>query len=126
MKLFPFDFTIIYKARKENQGADALSRRPQHAEFLAIALPVNMDFLNLEEALLKDRYTGNIITSINQDQQAYLDFHYVDSKLFYNERLVIPEDNVLRKKILQECHDSLTGGHRGYLKTLKRLSENIF
>nr|GEV99969.1 retrotransposon-related protein [Tanacetum cinerariifolium] len=32
MKLPPFNFTIIYKAEKENQGADALLRSPQHGK----------------------------------------------------------------------------------------------
>ncbi|GJR06711.1 retrotransposon polyprotein [Tanacetum coccineum] len=39
MKLFPFDLTIIYKSGKENQGADVLSRRLQHADFMALVLP---------------------------------------------------------------------------------------
>ena len=126
MKLLPFDFTIIYKAGKENHGADALSRRPQHADFLALAIPVNMDFLNLQEALLNDPYTKNIITSIRQDPTTQPEFSLSDNKLFYHNRLVIPDGSSLRKKLLSECHDSLTGGHGGYLKTLKRLSENFF
>ena len=126
MKLFPFDFTIVYKAGKENQGADALSRRPQPVEFLALALPVNIDFLNLQEALLKDPYTKDILNSIRQDPTNHPGFYFSGNKLFYQNRLVIPRDIALRKKIVSECHDSLTGGHGGYLKTLKRLTANFF
>lgn len=44
MKLLPFDFTIMCKAGSENKGADALSCRPQHADFLALAMPIPLDF----------------------------------------------------------------------------------
>lgn len=121
MKLSPFDFTIGYKAGRKNQGADTLSRRPQHLEFLAIALPVNMDLADLQKALLKDPYTRDIIASIRQDPTTHPSFYFTSNKLFYECRLVILEDEVLRQKLLAECHDSLTGGHGGYLKTLKRM-----
>nr|GEV31078.1 hypothetical protein [Tanacetum cinerariifolium] len=126
MKLFPFDFTIIYKSGKKNQRVDALSKRPQHADFMALVLSVNMDFLNLYEALLNDLYTQNIITSISQDPTTHPEFTLSDSKLFYHNCLVILDDLSLRKKLFSECHDSLTRGHRGYLKTLKRLTKNFF
>nr|GEV51607.1 putative RNA-directed DNA polymerase, eukaryota, reverse transcriptase zinc-binding domain protein [Tanacetum cinerariifolium] len=80
MKLRPFDFTIIYKSRKENQGADAFSRRPQHADFLALAIPVNMGFLNLQDALPNDPYTKNIITSIRQDPTTHHEFSLSDCR----------------------------------------------
>nr|GEU80688.1 retrotransposon Gag domain, retroviral aspartyl protease [Tanacetum cinerariifolium] len=113
-------------AGKESQGAGALSKRPQHADFLALAMPVNMDFLNLQDALINDPYTKNTITSIIQDPTSHPEFSLSDNKLFYQNRLVISDDSFLRKKLLSECQDSLTGGHGSYLKTLKRLSENLF
>lgn len=75
---------------------------------------------------MKDPYTKDIITSIRQGSFSVPDFHLSDNVLFHRKRLVIPDDAILRRRILSECHDSLTGGHGGYLKTLKRLSENFF
>ena len=60
MKLLPFYFTIIYKAGKENIGADAFSRRPQHADFLTLAMPTPLVFGNLKEALEADPYTKQL------------------------------------------------------------------
>lgn len=74
VELFPFDFTIIYEACKENQGANVLLRRSQHAEFLALVLFVNIDFLNIQGYFLQDRYTIEIITSLKQDPTNYLEF----------------------------------------------------
>lgn len=37
---------------------------PQHADFLALAIPINLDFMDLPDALLEDPYTSNIIESL--------------------------------------------------------------
>lgn len=119
MKLLPFDFTIVYKSGKENRDADS------NAELLALVMLVPMDFTNLEEVLLKDPYTTRLITSLKADPHSIPDFQLVNNKIFKN-RLVIPVDLQLRQKLLAEAHDSFTDGHGGYLKTLQRLSANVF
>lgn len=126
MKLFPFDFTIVYKDGKDNLGANSLSRRPLNAEFLALAIPVPIDFSNWQDALQENTYTREITQSIHQDPSLQPDFHLVDQKLYFKERLVVPDQSSLRQKLLSESHDTPAAGHRGYLKTLKRLSSNFF
>lgn len=126
MKLLPFNFSTIYKAGKENKGADALSRRPQHADFLALALPVSLDFMDLQKALQVDPYTSKIMKSLSNDPSSYPDFEIADQKLYYKNCLVIPDDASLRQKLLSESHDSLSAGHGGYLKTIKRLPSSFF
>lgn len=78
MKLLPFDFTIVYKAGKDNLGANSLSRRPLNAEFLALAIPVLMDFSNWQDAFQEDTYTREIIQAIHQDPSLQPNFHLVD------------------------------------------------
>ncbi|GKE26455.1 hypothetical protein Tco_1441839, partial [Tanacetum coccineum] len=85
MKILPFDFTIVYKAGKENVGADSLSRIPQHADFLALAVPIPLDFANWTELLQDDPYTRDIMISIHSDPSSQPDFHVADNKLFYKE-----------------------------------------
>ncbi|CAH9060250.1 unnamed protein product, partial [Cuscuta epithymum] len=89
LKLLPFDFNIVYKAGRENVGADSLSRRPQHADFLNMVVPLPMDFLDLEEALLQDPFTAPIITALLQDAQSQPGYSLVQQRLYYNGRLVI-------------------------------------
>lgn len=38
MKLAPFDFAVIYKLGKDNQGADAFSQIPQHVDFFGTCI----------------------------------------------------------------------------------------
>lgn len=112
IKLLPFDFSIIYRAGKENKGADALSRRPQHANLLALALPVSLDFMDSQEALQMDPYTSEIMKSLSKDSTSYPDFQVADQKLYYKHRLVIPDNAPLRQTLLSESHDSVCGSWR--------------
>lgn len=109
MKLMPFNLTIIYNVGKKNINVDALSRHPQYAYFSALTLHTTLNFRDLRKALQKDPYTYDIITTIvhNLDD---------DHRLYYKNRLVIPNGTSLRTKLLWECHDSLTARHGGYLK----------
>ncbi|KAH0660925.1 hypothetical protein KY289_029673 [Solanum tuberosum] len=126
MKLLPFDFTIVYKAGKDNLGADSLSRSPLNAEFLALAILVPMDCFNWQNSLQADTYTREIIQAIHHDPSLQPDFHLVDQKLYFKETLVVPDQSSIRQKLLSESHDTPYAGHVGYLKTLKRLSSNFF
>ena len=126
LKLLPFDFSIVYKKGVDNKGADALSRRPPNAELLSLVLPVPLDFVELQGALETDPYTKDIMAAISKNADTYPDFQTVDSKLYYKNRLVIPDLTALRQKLIAECHDTPMAGHGGYLKTLKRLSATFF
>lgn len=71
MKLMPYDFSIIDKARKENKGADVLSHRPHLADFLALALPFSSDLTDLQEALKIDPYTRDIMQALACDPSSF-------------------------------------------------------
>lgn len=46
--------------------------------------------------------------------------------MYYKDKLVIPDQYVLRAILIEEAHATPTGGHGGYLKTLKSLSSNVY
>lgn len=126
LKLLPFDFSITYKPGKENTGADALSHKPHTKEFLSMVIPIPIDFVGFEEALLQDPFTKELVDLLKDNPTASPPYALVDGKLFYNDRLVIPNSGPIRQKLLEESHSSLIGGHGGFLKTLKRLSATAF
>ncbi|KAF7823969.1 putative mitochondrial protein [Senna tora] len=96
---------------KENKGADALSRRPQYLDFMALAIPFSLDFSDLQDELEKDAYTSKLISNVKQNPEAVTDFNLVQGKLYYKNRLVIPPTSSLRQTLLAEAHESLSGGH---------------
>lgn len=53
-------------------------------------------------------------------------FSLVNGKLFYKQKLVIPSSSRHIMLILQECHDSVMGGHAGVLRTLQRVKEMFY
>ncbi|KAF7812240.1 transposon Ty3-G Gag-Pol polyprotein [Senna tora] len=80
IKLLPFDFSIEYGAGKENKGADALSRKPQHADFLSLAIPFPLDFVTLQNDLSKDDFTAHIIRELQQNPTAFPEFQLVRAR----------------------------------------------
>lgn len=94
--------------------------------FLALAMPIPLDFTTLREALEADPYTKQIISNLASDPSSHPVFSMAAHHLYYKSRLVIPDYPELKIKILSEAHDSPTGGHGGYLKTLKRVTANFF
>lgn len=122
MKLLPFDFTIICKAGMDNQGADALSRRTPTCWFSCLGYTNQSGFHGLARCVAGRPPHQQHYWISRRDPGFHPDFQIAYKKLFYISRLVIPANSSLRHKILSESHDSLTGVHGGYLKTLKRFT----
>lgn len=125
MILPAFDFTIVYRVGKDNLGADSYLRRPLNAKFLALAIPMPMDFCNWQNALQEDTYTRDIIQVFHHDPSLQQDFHLMDQKFYFKERLVTPNQSSIRQKNLSESNDTPSVEDGGYLKILKCLSSNF-
>jgi len=89
-------------------------------------MPIPLDFSDLTEAIEADPYTKQIQDQLSSDPSIHPDFSLSANHLYYKSWLVIPDYPELKAKILAESHDSPTGGHGGYLKTLKRVSAKFF
>ncbi|GKC41850.1 ty3-gypsy retrotransposon protein, partial [Tanacetum coccineum] len=126
LKLMPYDFSIIHKAGKENKGADALSHRPHSGKLLTLIVPYCVKVTDIKAGLQTDPFTNHLISKLNEDSSSVTDFSLVNQLLFYQGRFVILEVSSLRLKLLQEAHDTQTGGHGGFLKTYKRLSSRYY
>ncbi|XP_070006003.1 uncharacterized protein [Nicotiana sylvestris] len=119
-------YLLNQQSESENKGADALSLRPQHADFFTLVMPIPLNFSDLREEIEADPYTKQIRDQLSSDPSTHPDFLLSANHLYYKSRLVIPDYPELKAKILAEAHDSPTGGHVRYLKTLKRVSANFF
>ena len=47
-------------------------------------------------------------------------------RLYYQDRIVVPDDPALRIRILAECHDSALGGHMGKDKTIEQVKRRFY
>lgn len=47
-------------------------------------------------------------------------------RLYYNDRIVVPEGPSLRTRILAECHDSAVAGHLGKDKTIEQVKRRFY
>ncbi|VFQ68798.1 unnamed protein product [Cuscuta campestris] len=78
------------------------------------------------KALLADPFTATIIQNLKENTTSRPGYTLVEQRLYFNGRLVIPESSSLRAKLLEEAHNTPCGGHGGFLKTLKRLSNTVY
>src|SRR5690349_5494702 len=74
---------------------------------------------------------GNQVTSTQSQQiQRYIRKWYKDGqgllRTKLHDRIVIPNDRHLRKRLLYEFHDAPTAGHRGIEATLATLSKFFY
>ena len=63
----------------------------------------------------------NHISASSTHQLHHRGFSVNDDLLYYNDRLVIPNDSALRTRLLIEAHDVASSGHMGVAKTKQRL-----
>jgi hypothetical protein len=143
--LVDFDFKMIHGPGKLLTGPDALSHRPDLLPTSDLdnegvtLLPPSL-FVNVIDVALSHRIESTsagdplvlqALQSMNEDIPLPFHFRLSDWQveagiLTYQGRVYVPNDNSLRKTILQRCHDHETTGHPSYLKTHQLVSTEFW
>ncbi|XP_052291764.1 uncharacterized protein LOC127900631 [Citrus sinensis] len=108
----------------ENSVADALSRRFEDSHFHAISSLIFSHLTDIKQEYKADPALSLLIDRF-QSSQSVLNYSYDDSILRYKGRIVLLSSSVKCQYILHEFHASPIGGHSGFLRTYKRLKEDI-
>ncbi|QRW15579.1 Retrotransposable element Tf2 protein [Rhizoctonia solani] len=142
-----FNFEIHYCPGKQSGKPDALSRRSDYvdnppepevmlpAEVFANTLEEEMEVVSLVwNKLREDPSLEPIIQFLTEDaenappsiRKAYRDYNWEEDLLWYQGKLVIPDAEDLKERLLREFHDSPLAGHPGQQRTLELLSRNYW
>ena len=141
-KLLDYQFRIEYKQGISNKVADALSRFPNNLGNTETTLePVTFDgaalflaciyaplFDLVSQVHLANTTDPYLLLLHEQFQQGKLPPPYSVDKgiLYFNGRFVLSTTSPLITLLLQEFHDTLSGGHAGIKRTLVHLAANFF
>ncbi|KAF8736561.1 hypothetical protein RHS02_06280, partial [Rhizoctonia solani] len=145
--LSDFNFEIHYCPGKQSGKPDALSRRSDYADTPQepeIMLPSKV-FANTSEEeleivtevrnkLREDPSLEPIIQFLTEDadnappsiRKAYRDYDWEEDLLWYRGKLVVPDSEPLKERLLKEFHDSPLAGHPGQQRTLELISRSYW
>ncbi|KAA0045216.1 Ty3/gypsy retrotransposon protein [Cucumis melo var. makuwa] len=124
-KLLGYSFEVVYQPGLENKAADALSRISSAVHLNQITAPPMIDVEIIKEETRLDPALQEITRLIEKGMEIP---HYTlhQGVLKFKGRLVIPSKSTLLPTILHTYHDSVFGGHSGFLRTYKRLTGEIY
>ncbi|QRW22888.1 Retrotransposable element Tf2 protein [Rhizoctonia solani] len=145
--LSDFNFEIHYCPGKQSGKPDALSRRSNYVDTPPnpeVMLPAEV-FANTSEEELNivteirtklrdDPSLEPIIKFLTEDadnaplsiQKAYREYDWEEDLLWYRGKLVVPDSETTKDRLLREFHDSPLAGHPGQQRTLELLSCNYW
>ncbi|KAF8754692.1 hypothetical protein RHS01_06132 [Rhizoctonia solani] len=145
--LSDFNFEIHYRPGKQSGKPDALSRRSDYVDSPVepeVMLPSEV-FANTSEAELKivteirnrlreDPSLEPIIQFLTEDAdnappsiwKAYRDYDWEEDLLWYCGKLVVPDSEPLKERLLREFHNSPLAGHPGQQRTLELISRSYW
>ncbi|CAM8905351.1 unnamed protein product [Rhodiola kirilowii] len=123
-KLMGFDFEVVYKPGADNGAEDGLSRTPpptllgmQGQTRPMFGLLKGLRHLFTTSPAAKDLY-NQVVSKPGE----HADYQVRDGLLLYKNKLVVPEDSLLRDLIIHEYHDTPVGGHAGIQRTMARIN----
>ena len=124
-RLFGFDFEIFYKPGCENKAADGLSRCMHSSSLFAVTVPIVLQWEDLYKEIAETGPIQSIIKKLLSKELVSTKLSVIEGRLWSKQRHVIPKNSRFIPIILNECHDSKSGGHSGVVKTLQRVQRSF-
>lgn len=124
-KLLGYDYKIEYRLGSLNLVPDAVSLRHEVCAIQTISAPIFDCVHHIDQACNRDPEAQLIISSIQQGTPTKKGFTFINNRLYYKDKIFVPQSSEWRSKLLFEFHSSLQAGHSGYLRTFMRLSRNF-
>ena len=125
-KLFGYDFSIEYRSGSSNTIADALSRRGEEGELLAISFSMSQWLEELKNEHANDADIQHKLTQLKEGVEDLTQFTQHGGLLFFKGRFYLSPQSLLKSKVLSHLHDSPLGGHAGFHKTYQRVKREFF
>ncbi|QRW07646.1 Retrotransposable element Tf2 protein [Ceratobasidium sp. AG-Ba] len=147
MELASFNFEIHYRPGKMSNKPDALSRRHDHEDipnpqqiminaerFKGFKATIEIDIISMiRESLSDDESLTTLIESTKKKEdlppsirKQYDKYEWKEDLLWYEGRIVIPENKEIRLAILEMHHDNPIAGHQGQARTLELISRRYY
>jgi transposase InsO family protein len=145
--LASFNFHIVYRAGKLSDKPDALSRRSDHKDipnqaqimiasekFQGFAAETTEDIISaIQEAQSDDESMETLIASTKDKEnlppsirKQYHKYEWRENLLWYEGRILVPDNKDIKLRILGQHHDSPIAGHQGQARTLELVSRKYY
>ena len=125
-KLLGYDFEILYQPGLQNKVADALSRKDHSVELNTMTTTGIVDIEIIAKEVEMDQELQKIIAELKGEVDQGGKYQWNNGRLLYKGRMVLPRNSSLIPSLLHTFHDSILGGHSGFLRTYKRMSGELF
>lgn len=77
------------------------------------------------EEVQKDEELRRIVRKLEEDPKRKHNYQLLNQRLLYKGRLVLSNKSALIPSLLPTFHDLVSGGHSSFLRTYKRMSDEL-
>lgn len=131
-KLVGFGYEILYKPGRENNAADALSRRGSDgsevflnkgATSYLLSSPQWALWDDIRAATVHDCQLGELFRKLQGNPHSVEGCTLRDGCIVKRGKILVPSDPRIRRALLHEFHATAMGGHSGVLRTYRRIAQ---
>ncbi|GMJ08032.1 hypothetical protein HRI_004472400 [Hibiscus trionum] len=128
VKMLGYDYEVVYKKGSSNVVADSLSRKPGIGEGQLLAISgVNTDLMaRIAKTWEADDKIKKILEAIQKGSSHYTKYAWDGKWLKRKGKVVVGNNEQLRKELMSYFHGSPIGGHSRAEVTTRRLSSIFY
>lgn len=96
-------------------------------ELTALSIPQLVNWTAIRQEQRQDEECAALIGKLDSGEEVAPGFSlHQDHLCCYQGGVVVPRGSPWIRRMLHEFHDSALGGHSGFLRTYKRVANNLF